>query len=281
MRWPHALALPVLFSFSVAVLPVAGCATTPASPSSPASLGPPGAHAEWVDLSHDYSAETIYWPTAQTFELKVDSKGMNTKGYWYEANSFTTAEHGGTHIDAPVHFAKSKRTVDQIPIDRLAGPAVVIDVTAKVHTDKDYQARISDLEHFEANHGRIPTGAIVLLRTGFGRYWPDAQKYLGTAERGAAATLRLHFPGLHPSAARWLLENRDIRAVGIDTASIDHGQSRLFHSHRVLFGADVPAFENVANLERLPATGAWVIALPMKIRGGSGGPVRIAARVPR
>jgi len=239
---------------------------------------PPG---EWIDLSHDFSAETIYWPTAATFQFKVDSKGMTAKGYWYEANTFTTAEHGGTHMDAPVHFAKGALSVDQIPIQRLAGPAVVIDVAKQAAADRDYQVRVQDLEAFEARHGTIPDGAIVFLRTGFGSYWPDARRYLGTAERGATAALRLHFPGLHPSAATWLIENRRIRAVGLDTASIDHGQSRLFHSHRVLFKANTPAFENVANLNRLPATGAWVIALPMKIRGGSGGPLRIAARVPR
>ena len=238
---------------------------------------PPG---QWVDLTHDFSAETIYWPTAQTFQLKVDSKGMNQKGYWYEANSYSAAEHGGTHIDAPVHFAKGNHSVDQIPIQALAGPAVVIDVSAKAAENRDYQVRVKDLEEFEARHGRIPDGAIVLLNTGFHAYWPDAKKYLGTDQRGAEATLKLHFPGLHPAAATWLVQNRSIRAVGLDTASIDHGQSRLFHSHRVLFKANIPAFENVANLARLPATGAWVIALPMKIKGGSGGPLRIAARVP-
>lgn len=234
-----------------------------------------------MDLSHDYGADTIYWPTASRFELKVDSQGMTDGGYWYEANTFSTAEHGGTHIDAPVHFAKATWTVDQIPIERLAGPAVVVDVTKQAAADRDYQVRVLDLEAFEARHGRIPEGAIVLLRTGFGRYWPDAERYMGTAERGAAAALELHFPGLHPGAATWLVKERRVRAVGIDTPSIDHGPSRLFHAHRVLFKANTPAFENVAHLERLPAKGAWVIALPMKIRGGSGGPLRIVARVPR
>ncbi len=236
---------------------------------------------EWVDLSHDFCAETIYWPTATRFQLEVDSKGMTANGYWYEANTFTTAEHGGTHIDAPVHFARDTLTVDKIPIERLAGPAVVVDVTRQAAADRDYQVRVTDLEAFEARHGRIPEGAIVLLRTGFGSYWPDAQRYMGSAERGPEAALQLHFPGLHPSAATWLVEQRRIRAVGLDTPSIDHGPSRLFHTHRVLFKANTPAFENVANLDRVPATGAWVIALPMKIRGGSGGPLRIVARKQR
>ncbi len=247
------------------------------------SCGSLSSHApgEWIDLSYDYSAETIYWPTSQPFKLNLGDNGMTDKGYWYEANTFSTAEHGGTHIDAPVRFAKGKRSVDQIPIHDLQGPAVVIDVSGKARADRDYQVRVQDLQAFEARHGRIPKGAIVLLRTGFGSYWPDANRYIGTDQRGAEAALKLHFPGLHPSAAKWLTEQRTIHAVGIDTASIDHGPSRLFHSHRVLYKANIPAFENVANVDRLPATGAWVIALPMKIRGGSGGPLRIAALVPR
>ena len=260
----------VLFSCVCTCPWLSGCAGTAATPH-------PGT---WVDLSYDYSADTVYWPTAAGFKLNVDSKGMSEGGYWYEANTFTTAEHGGTHIDAPVHFSKGKLTVDRIPIDKLAGPAIVVDVAHRVAEDRDYQVRIADFEGWESAHERIPDGAIVFLQTGFGRHWPDAAKYLGTAERGQAATLKLHFPGLHPSAARWLVEKRTVRAVGIDTASIDHGPSRLFHSHRVLFKADIPAFENVANLHLLPPTGAWVIALPMKIKGGSGGPLRIAALVP-
>ncbi len=245
----------------------------------PACAANSGHVGSWIDLSHDYSTETIYWPTASGFELRQDSKGQNPKGYWYEANTVTTAEHGGTHIDAPVHFAKDQLTVDRIPIDQLAGTAVVLDVTERVKRDRDYQVRIEDVMAFEEQTERIPNGAIVLIRTGFGDLWPDREQYLGTAERGQEAALKLHFPGLHPSTAKWLLNERAIRAVGIDTASIDYGQSRLFHSHRELFKHNVPAFENVANLDQLPRTGAWVIALPMKIRGGSGAPLRIVALV--
>jgi kynurenine formamidase len=241
---------------------------------------PPFAAGEWIDLSHAFGTDTIYWPTASGFELTADAKGMTEQGFWYEANSFRTAEHGGTHVDAPVHFAQGKLTTDAIPLARLTGPAVVVDVRERVRADPDYEVRVADLEAFEAQHGRIPDGAIVLLHTGFGARWPDRVRYLGTAERGLRATFELRFPGLHPSAARWLMEERAIDAVGIDTASIDHGKSRLFLSHRELFARDVPAFENVANLDRLPPTGAFVVALPMKIAGGSGGPLRIAAFVP-
>ena len=236
---------------------------------------------QWVDLTHDFSPETLYWPTSPPFELIVESRGEAEGGYWYEAYSFRSAEHGGTHIDAPVHFAKGRRSVEAIPLDDLVGPACVIDVATAAMADADYQVTVADFEAWENQHGALPAGAIVLLRTGYGAFWPDAARYLGTAERGPEAVSELHFPGLHPDAARWLVDERHLDAIGIDTPSIDFGQSRLFESHRILFERNVPAFENVANLDRLPAAGAWVIALPMKIRGGSGGPLRIVALLPR
>ena len=235
---------------------------------------------EWVDLSYDYSKDTIYWPTAVGFELQADHKGQTDAGYWYEANSFRTAEHGGTHIDAPAHFAKGRHSVDEIPLQRLIGPAAVVDVAAQALADADYQATVADMESWEETHGMLPAGAIVLIRTGHGRYWPDAERYLGTAERGSAAVAKLRFPGLHPATARWLIAERAINAVGIDTASIDFGRSKLFEAHRILATHNVPVFENVAHLDRLPEQGAHIIALPMKIKSGSGGPVRIVALLP-
>ena len=235
---------------------------------------------EWVDLSHDYSAETIYWPTAPRFELVVDSKGPTDGGYWYEANTFCTAEHGGTHIDAPVHFAKGRQSVDKVPLRRLIGPGAVVDVTARTLADADYRVSVADLKGWEESHGALPAGAIVLIRTGYGRFWPDAERYLGTAERGLPAVAKLRFPGLHPAAARWLATEREIDAVGIDTASIDFGRSRAFETHRILAEHDLPVFENVAQLDRVPERGSHIIALPMKTKGGSGGPVRIVALLP-
>jgi kynurenine formamidase len=171
--------------------------------------------------------------------------------------------------------------VDQIPLERLMAPAVVIDVTPQSDRDADYQVTRDDLARFEQEHGEISANAIVLLRTGFSRRWPDAVRYLGTATRGDEGVKRLHFPGLHPEAAKWIVDNRRIAAIGIDTASIDYGQSTLFESHRTLYARDVPAFENLTALERLPITGAYVIALPMKIGGGSGAPLRAVAWLPR
>ena len=233
-----------------------------------------------VDLTHAYGADTVYWPTASGFELENDFKGVTEGGYHYEANTFRTAEHGGTHLDAPAHFAKGRLHTDEIPLSHLIGPAVVIDVTEQSAADRDYEVSVADFEAWEATHGRLPAGIIVLLRTGFGKFWPDRAAYMGTAARGAEAVPLLHFPGLHPQAARWLVSQRAINAIGLDTASIDHGPSTDFDSHRILFAANIPAFENVAQLELLPPSGFQVIALPMKIKGGSGGPLRIVAIVP-
>jgi kynurenine formamidase len=232
-----------------------------------------------VDLSHAYDANAIFWPTADPFRLDKVADGVTSGGYYYAANNFFTSEHGGTHIDAPVHFAQGHQTVDQIPLDRLVGEAVVVDVTKSADADADYQISVADFQRAE-QHGAIPAGAIVLIRTGFSTRWPDAVRYLGTAARGEAAVSQLHFPGLDPEAAKWLIAERRIKAIGIDTASIDRGQSTLFESHRLLYERDIPAFENLTSLERLPERGAFIVALPMKIRGGSGAPLRAIAVVP-
>jgi kynurenine formamidase len=230
-----------------------------------------------VDLTYAFSDQTVYWPTAEGFRLRVDAAGMTDKGYYYSANSFCAAEHGGTHIDAPVHFAQGMPSVDRISLERLVAPGVVVDVSRKAAQDPDYLVSVQDLTEWEKKNGTIAGGVIVLLRTGWGKFYPDRKKYLGTDRRGADAVAELHFPGLDPAAARWLAENRKIGAVGLDTASIDRGQSQLFESHRILFKAGIPALENVANLDALPVKGFEVIALPMKIQGGSGGPLRIIA----
>lgn len=230
-----------------------------------------------VDLTYAFGTDTVYWPTAEPFKLETDFEGMTEKGYYYSAYRYSAAEHGGTHLDSPVHFAKGHYTVDQIPLQQLMGSAIVIDVTAKCATNPDYLVSMADFENWEKRNGQIPAGTIVLLRTGFGKFYPDKKKYLGTEERGAEAVAKLHFPGLDPAAALWITQNRSIKAIGLDTASIDYGQSTLFDSHRILFEKNVPAFENVANLDQLPAKGFSVIALPMKIKGGSGGPLRIIA----
>jgi len=261
-----------LFATSLALLSGVGCGAPSRAPILPEGT--------WVDLTHDYSDETVYWPTSGGFEFEVLSDEVTDKGYYYAANRFSTAEHGGTHIDAPIHFAAGKRTVDEIPVGQLIGPAVVVDVSAAALADRHHEVGVAELLDWELAHGTIPDGAIVLLHTGYGRFWPDRKAYMGSDKPGAEGVAELSFPGLHPDAARFLVERRDIAAIGLDTPSIDTGRSTHYESHRILFERDIPAFENVAQLDRLPATGALVIALPMKIRGGSGGPVRIVALIP-
>jgi kynurenine formamidase len=235
---------------------------------------------QWIDLSYDFSDQTIYWVTAKTFERETVAEGKTPAGYYYSAYNFSAAEHGGTHIDAPVHFAEGRKTVDAIPLNQLIAPAVKIDVSAKASANRDYQIGVEDLTNWEAANGKIPDGCIVLLQTGFGKFWGDKKNYLGTDRRGQEAVAELHFPGLSPEAADWLVKNRKINAVGIDTASIDYGQSTTFGSHVALMSENIPAFENVANLDKIPTKGANIVALPMKIKGGSGAPLRIIALLP-
>ena len=261
------------FGLIAAVL--AGACSAP--PTSSTSTFPAGTI---IDLSHAYDSQAIFWPTAEAFRLDKVADGVTPGGYYYASNNFFTSEHGGTHMDAPLHFAAGKQAADEVPLDRLVGSAVVIDVTETASRNANHQISVDDLQRWEQQNGAIPRDAIVLLRTGFSRHWPDAAKYLGTAERGEAAVAKLHFPGLHPDAAKWIVANRPIKAIGIDTASIDYGQSTLYESHRILYEQNIPAFENMTSLDRLPARGAHVIALPMKIKGGSGAPLRAIAIVP-
>ena len=239
----------------------------------------PALETKWIDLTYTFDANTLYWPTSQSFQLDTVFEGVTDGGFYYSAYKFCGAEHGGTHLDAPVHFARGKHSVDQIPLDQLSGDAVIIDVSENALANPDYLISTDDLLKWEQENGTIPHGAILLLRTGYGQFWPDKVRYMGTDLPGAEGVANLHFPGLAPQAAQWLTDNRKIKALGIDTPSIDYGQSQGFESHRILFAENIPAFENLANLDLLPTLGSWVVALPMNIKGGSGGPLRIAALV--
>ncbi len=234
----------------------------------------------WLDLTHPFDAATIYWPTEKGFQFEPGNNGPNPKGYYYAANRFATAEHGGTHLDAPRHFAEGRHTADQIELERLVGVAAVIDVREKCAANPVYEITADDFVAWEEAHGRQLVDVIVLLRTGWSERWGDRAAYLGTDVKGPEAVPLLRFPGLAPEGAKWLVEHRRVKAVGIDTASIDHGPSTLFGSHVVLCKADTPIFENLAGLDPLPEEGAFVVALPMKIAGGSGGPLRVLARLP-
>ncbi|HWO22695.1 MAG TPA: cyclase family protein [Kofleriaceae bacterium] len=253
----------------------AGCAAQASAPARGVRL-PEGAR--MLDLTHSFDERTLYWPTSPSgFALERLSFGKTPGGFFYAANKLCAPEHGGTHLDSPIHFAEGKSTAEAIPLSRLVAPAVVIDITRKAGADADALLGPEDVAAFEAAHGAIEPGTIVLVRTGWSERWPDRKRYLGDDTPGDAS--RLHFPGIGAAAAQKLVERR-VGAVGIDTASIDHGPSKDFIAHQILLGADIPAFENLAALADVPARGALVVALPMKIAGGSGGPLRIIAVVP-
>ena len=230
-----------------------------------------------VDLTHTFDERTLYWPTSPSaFELKTLAKGKTPGGWFYEANSFCTPEHGGTHLDAPVHFSEAGESAEKVTVRKLIAPAVVLDVTPKAAKDPDYRLTVSDVREWEAAHGTIPRGAIVLLRTGWSARWPDRRRYFGDDTPNDAT--HLHFPSYGAEAAE-LLVKLGVAALGVDTASIDHGPSQDFPVHRIASAAQVPGLENLTGLGELPETGAWLVALPMKIGGGSGGPLRVVALV--
>jgi kynurenine formamidase len=258
--------------FPKTILLVALCCSIAACAANDNARFPAG---QWIDLSYDFSDKTVYWTEADGFKKETVAEGRTEKGYYYSAYKFCTPEHGGTHLDSPIHFAEARRTVDEIPLAQLIAPAVKINVAPKAAANRDYLVSIEDIAAWETQNGRIADGSIVMLETGYGQFWGDRAKYMGI--EGAE---QKHFPGLSAEAARWLVQNRKINAVGIDTASIDFGQSQTFDAHVALMEQNVPAFENVANLDKVPTKGAHVIALPMKVKGGSGAPLRIVAFLP-
>lgn len=231
-----------------------------------------------VDLSHSYSENTLYWPTSPTaFEKKELAYGITEGGWFYSSYSVCTPEHGGTHLDAPLHFAEGGVSTEKIPLENLVAPAVVIDVSDKAAANRNYRLTAEDVRDFENQHGKIAPGTIVLLRTGWSQYWPDAMAYLGDDTAGDAS--KLQFPGYGEAASRILAEDRAVAMLGVDSASVDYGKSQDFIVHRIGSAQGVANLENLTNLDQLPATGAIILALPMKIEGGSGGPVRVVALV--
>ena len=231
-----------------------------------------------VDLTYTFDAQTIYWPTEHPFVHEFEHFGMEPGGYFYAAAKYAAPEHGGTHMDAPIHFNRNGLTLDQVPLSELVGPAAVIDFSARAASDPDATLNVTDIQQWETAHGEIPDGAIVVARSGWGRFWPDKQRYLGTAKPGDVAHLR--FPGFSPEAVDFFLTKRHVSAIAIDTPSMDPGISKDFPVHRRWLGANKPGFENVANADKLPPAGATIFCIPMKIGKGTGGPTRIFAILP-
>ena len=234
-----------------------------------------------LDMTYAYDRNSLYWPNAEPFTLTPESYGITERGYWYAANFFAASEHGGTHVDAPVHFARNGRTVDQVPLEEWIGPAVKIDVRHQCARDRDYLLSVEDITTWEKKHGRIPEGAWVIMYTGIGtQFYPDPVRVLGTDKKGQPALPELSFPSFSRESAEFLIRERDITGIAVDTPSIDYGRSQDFWVHRVICEADKLGVENIASLDKLPETGATLFVIPMAIKGGSGAPARIFAILP-
>lgn len=234
-----------------------------------------------LDMTFPFDQETIYWPGEKTFKLTKGFQGTTDQGYWYAAGEYGAAEHGGTHVDAPIHFAKNGRTIDQIPLKEWIGRAVKIDVTQKCEKDRDYMLTVDDIKGWEKKYGKIPSGSWVIMYTGLDtRHYPDRSKVLGTDITGREAIPHLTFPGFSPESAEFLVKERNIKGIAIDTPSIDYGKSKDFKVHRIICGGDKLALENIANLDKLPAKGAMLHVIPMLIRDATGAPARVFAVLP-
>jgi len=245
----------------------------------PVRVGPTAEAHKIVDLTYTFDSATVYWPTEKPFVHQFEHFGIEEPGgYFYAAAKFAAPEHGGTHMDAPLHFNRDGMSVDQVALSAMIGPAAVIDFSARASRDPNATLSVADITAYEAAHGKIPDGAIVVARSGWGRYWPDKKRYLGTDKPGDVANL--HFPGFSADAVKFLLDHRNIIAIAIDTPSMDPGDSKDFPVHRLWLGADHPGFENLANADKLPPAGATLFCIPMKIGKGTGAPTRIFAILP-
>ena len=227
-----------------------------------------------VDLTHTVGAQVPHW-REENAPSQFHAKAIET----YERNGYfgrriEIPEHFGTHMDAPRHFDSAGKSVDQLPVKNFLAMVVVVDVSASVRPNPDYRLTVADLENWQKAHDSMPRGCIVFLRTGWALRWASEKEFMNQDAKGV-----MHFPGYSLEAARYLLERVHPVGIGIDTSSIDYGPSKNFEVHHLTMSAGLYHLENVANLDELPPTGACVIALPMKLEGGSGSPARVLALV--
>jgi kynurenine formamidase len=224
-----------------------------------------------VDLTHTINEKVPTFEPAEKSPYHAKTVATIEKDKYF-ARDIALPEHFGTHIDAPAHFAWGTWTVDQIPPERLLAPLVVLDVSSNVQNNPDYQVSIEDIARWERTNGQIPLGSVVMARTGWESRWDSAKDYRNADAKGV-----LHFPGYSQDAAKFLVEGRKVVGLGIDTLSIDYGPSKDFSVHQYTLAHSLYHLENVANLDRVPVAGAIALVAPMKLEGGSGGPVRILA----
>ncbi|KAL8581946.1 hypothetical protein ACOMHN_027928 [Nucella lapillus] len=226
------------------------------------------------DLTYSLNEQSVFWPGQPTFSFNIILRGhFGASGLWWEANDFGMEEHGGTHIDAPAHFSEGRWRTHQIPPSHLVGPGVVVDMTRQARLDEMYAVTTQDFLNWEEKHGRLPEGAVVLIKFGWGERYPDPLRVFNTDNPDDPSTYR--YPGLHANTAQWLVDNRNLTALGVDTPSPDNPNTANFPAHTVLLGNDVLILEYVAYLETLPPRGFDVVIGVIKIEDGSGGPARI------
>ncbi|XP_054722146.1 isatin hydrolase-like [Uloborus diversus] len=230
-----------------------------------------------VDLTHPFGASTIHNPIVKRFTLDYILNNTVENGYWVQIEEYSSSTHVGTHIDAPAHFSKGGRTVDQLEFTELILPAAVVDITERAKTDSDAGLTVQDLLDWESKTGKSLNGTIVLLRSGWSKLWSNRTAFLGSA---GDDTLLFHWPGFTIEAAQWLVDNRAIKAIGTESISLDIGTEREFMVHRIILPNDIFGLENVANLDQLPIYGATLYVMPMKMERGSGGPTRLFATYP-
>lgn len=251
----------------------------------------------WVDLTHTYDSNSLCWPIDSeshfqhileywgttsskdvSLEKNEDKNLPVSESHFYSSFKIKLPEHCGTHLDAPIHFSEAKWTVDQIPLTSLIGTAYIIDVSAKCKDDRDYQVSIDDVKDFEENFSEIPEQSIIIFKTGYAKFYPNKKLSFGTDSKGRNAISLFHFPGVSPALAEWIVKAKKAKLVGIDTPSLDYGQSTAFETHQIFLGNLIPQIENVGDLDVLKSKKVNFIALPMKIGTGSGAPVRVIAQ---
>ncbi|WP_371779228.1 cyclase family protein [Streptosporangium subroseum] len=241
---------------------------------------------EVIDLTAPLSSETpilqLPEPFGNTvpFTLKEISRYDDRGPAWYW-NDISTGEHTGTHFDAPVHWVTGKdgEDISQVPVDRLIAPAVVLDFSAESAKDPDFLLEIGHVKAWEEANGPLPEGGWLLYRTGWDVHSHDQERFLNANETGP------HTPGISVECARWLAEETSIAGLGVETVGTDagtaHGFDPPFPCHSFLLGAGKYGLTQLRNLDRLPVTGAVIVAPPLPIIGGSGSPVRVLALVER
>ncbi|XP_062610672.1 isatin hydrolase-like [Saccostrea cucullata] len=230
-----------------------------------------------VDLTHEQNHATIYWPGNPAYNFTILYRNGTNGGYWYESNSFATAEHGGTHVDSPAHFYQGGWRTQQIPMEKLVGKGVIVNVQAKASINHDYQVTVQDLTDWENSYGLIPDGAVVLMNSGWSDKYPDKNAVFNTTTPNDPSTF--HFPGWHEDAVTWLSKNRKVNVIGVDTPSTDYGQSTTFPTHVVLGKNNIIGVENVGFLDSIPESGSTIFVAVVKLSDGSGGPARVFAMV--